>query len=62
MLIPSIVCAAEFSGRVVGAIDSYTIQILYNQRAEGICLNGIDYREKNEAYGREVKQAASELV
>ena len=62
LLIPAIVCAADFSGRVVGVLDGDTIEVLHNQHPERIRLNGIDCPEKGQAFGTRAKQAASELV
>ena len=42
LLIPTIVCAADFSGRVVEVIDGDTIEVLHHGQAERICLSGID--------------------
>src|SRR5215469_1762040 len=56
------VFAADFSGQVVSVIDGDTIEVLHNNRAERIRLNGIDCPEKRQAYGKRAKQAASELV
>ena len=53
---------ADFSGQVVPVLDGDTIEVLPNTRAEGIRLNGIDYPEKGQPYGKPAKQAASELV
>jgi len=58
----SAVNAADFSGPVVSVIDGDTIEVLHNNRAERIRLNGIDCPEKGQAYGKKAKQAASELV
>src|SRR5262249_7761288 len=54
--------AEEFSGQVVGVLDGDTIEVLHNNRAERVRLNGIDCPEKGQAYGKRAKQAASALV
>jgi endonuclease YncB( thermonuclease family) len=59
MLLPTIVCAADFSGRVVGVIDGDTLEVLHHNKAERIRLSGIDCPEKgNKAkelvFGKEV--------
>src|SRR5215467_13852443 len=54
--------ASDFSGPVVAVLDGDTIEVLHNNRAERIRLNGIDCPEKGQAYGKRAKQAASELV
>lgn len=54
--------SAEFSGRVVSILDGDTIEVLHNNRAERIRLNGIDCPEKGQAYGTKAKRAASDLV
>ena len=58
----SAVNAADFTGPVVSILDGDTIQVLHNNRAERIRLNGIDCPEKGQAYGKRAKQAASALV
>lgn len=58
LLIPTIVCAAEYTGRVVGVIDGDTIDVLNGHHVERIRLNGIDYPEKSQAYSTQAKQTA----
>jgi len=48
---------ADFSGPVVSILDGDTIDVLHNNRAERIRLNGIDCPEKGQAYGKKAKQA-----
>ena len=54
--------ASELFSPVVSVLDGDTIEVLHNNRAERIRLNGIDCPEKGQAYGKRAKQAASELV
>ena len=61
-LIPTIVCAADYTGKVVGVLDGDTIEVLHNQHPDRIRLSGIDCPEKGQAYGTRAKQAMSELV
>lgn len=58
----SIETYADVSGPVVGIIDGDTIEVLHNNKAESIRLNGIDCPEKGQAYGQKAKQAASALA
>ena len=60
LLAPAV--TAEFSGSVVSVLDGDSIEVLHNNRAERIRLNGIDCPEKGQAYGKKTKQAASALV
>jgi endonuclease YncB( thermonuclease family) len=62
VLIPTIVCAADFSGSVVSVLDGDTIEVLHKHHPERICLSGIDCPEKGQAYGTRAKEAASVLV
>ena len=58
----SVALATDFSGPVVSVLDGDTIEVLLNNRAERIRLQGIDCPEKGQAYGTRAKQAASALV
>jgi endonuclease YncB( thermonuclease family) len=60
--IPAVSFATDFSSQVVSVLDGDTIEVLHNNKAERIRLNGIDCPEKGQAYGKRAKQAASELV
>jgi len=62
LLIPTIVCAADYNGRVVGVIDGDTIEVLNGHHTERIRLSGIDCPEKGQAYGSNAKHAASDLA
>jgi micrococcal nuclease len=62
VLIPTIVCAADYSGRVISVLDGDTIEVLNGHHAERIRLSGIDCPEKGQAYGKRAKQAASALA
>lgn len=62
LLFASPILAHEFSGSVVSVLDGDTIEVLHNNRAERVRLNGIDCPEKAQAYGKRAKQAASELA
>jgi len=53
---------ANFTSEVVSVLDGDTIEVLHNNHAERIRLNGIDCPEKGQAYGKPAKQALSELV
>jgi endonuclease YncB( thermonuclease family) len=52
----------DLTGPVISPLDGDTIEVLHNQRAERIRLNGIDCPEKGQAFGTRTTQAASELV
>jgi endonuclease YncB( thermonuclease family) len=54
--------AADFSGPVIGILDGDTIEVLHNNKAERIRLNGIDCPEKGQAYGKRAKLAASDSL
>ena len=59
----SLPCLAEnISGQVVDVLDGDTIEVLHNNRAERIRLNGIDCPEKGQAFGHKAKLATSALV
>jgi len=46
VLLASSTFAGDFSGPVVSVLDGDTIEVLHNQRAEYIRLNGTDRPEK----------------
>jgi endonuclease YncB( thermonuclease family) len=50
------------TGPVVSVLDSNTIEVLHNNRAERIRLSGIDCPEKGQAFGSNAKHAASALA
>jgi endonuclease YncB( thermonuclease family) len=54
--------AADFTGHIASVLDGDTIEVLHNNYAERIQLNGIDCPEKGQAYRKRAKQAVSELV
>jgi micrococcal nuclease len=62
LLIPTIVCAAEYTSKVVGVLDGDTIEVLHNTHPERVRLSGIDCPEKGQSYGQKAKHAASDLV
>jgi micrococcal nuclease len=51
ILLPSLLFAVDFTGRVVGISDGDTISVMRGTRAEKIRLNGIDCPEKRQAFG-----------
>ena len=62
LLIPTLLLAADFTGRVVGISDGDTISVMHGTRAEKIRLNGIDCPEKRQAFGQRAKQFTSKLA
>lgn len=52
LLIPTLVCAADFSGPVVAVLDGDTIDVTRNHHNVRIRLNGIDCPEKECAHFR----------
>lgn len=59
LLIPTIVCAADFTDPVVSIRDGDTLEVLHNQHPEHIRLSDIDCPDKGWAYGTQAIQAAS---
>ena len=58
LLIPTIIFATDFTGRVVSVLDSDTIEVLNGHHNERIPLSGIDCPEKKQAFGQKAKHAA----
>lgn len=54
--------AASFTGRVIKVSDGDTIQVMNNNVAEKVRLNGIDSPESGQAYGRQAKEFTADLV
>ena len=54
--------SGEFTGQVIGVLDSDTIEVLHNTHPERVRLSGIDCPEKGQAFGNNAKHAASALV
>ena len=50
LLIPTIVCAADFSGPVVSVLDGDTLEVLHDHHPERIRLSGIDCPEKSRRF------------
>ena len=62
VFLPPYFCFADFTGPVVSVLDGDTIEILHKQRPERIRLSSIDCPEKGQAFGNNVKHAASRMV
>jgi micrococcal nuclease len=62
ILFPTLLLAADFTGRVVSISDGDTISVLHNGRVEKVRLNGIDCPEKRQAFEQRAKQFTSKLV
>lgn len=56
LLLPVLVLAASFTGKVVQVSDGDTIQVLRDGRAEKVRLAGIDCPELNQPYGQAAKR------
>jgi micrococcal nuclease len=54
--------AQTITGKIISVLDGDTIEVLHTRHAERIRLNGIDCPEKDQAFGKRAKQAASALV
>lgn len=54
--------AALFTSPVVRVLEGDTIEVLHNNHAERIRLNGIDCPEKGQAFGLFAEHAAADLV
>ena len=61
-LLLAAVPALEFNGRVVAIIDGDSIDVLHDDKAERIRLNGIDAPERRQAFGRKSQDYLGELI
>jgi endonuclease YncB( thermonuclease family) len=59
---PLVVSADDYQAEVISVLDGDMIEVLHNNHAERISLNGIDCPEKGQPYGAKAKQATSKLV
>lgn len=62
LLIPTVVLAESFSGKVVKVSDGDTISVMHQGRAQKVRLQGIDAPEKRQAFGSRAKKCTSDLV
>ena len=62
LFIASFAYPEDFSGRVVGITEGDTISVRHAGRAERIRLNGIDCRERRQAFGTRARQFTSCLA
>lgn len=61
-LLPAIVLAASFPGKVVQVSDGDTLQVLRDGRAEKVRLAGIDCPELNQPYGQAAKRFVLQIA
>jgi len=62
LFIPTIVWAADYTGRIVGVIDGDTIEVLNGHHAERIRLSAIDCPEKGQAFKKRGQVLQSNIV
>ncbi|MFA5652732.1 MAG: thermonuclease family protein [Desulfomonilia bacterium] len=61
-LLPALVLAASFSGKLVKVIDGDTVEVLRQGKAQRIRLAEIDCPERGQAYGAKAKQFVLDLA
>jgi endonuclease YncB( thermonuclease family) len=62
LLVPLLVYADQFTGKVVGILDGDTISVLREGKAVKVRLYGIDAPEKAQAFGTKARQFTAALV
>jgi micrococcal nuclease len=62
VVLPVLVHAEQFTGKVVGISDGDTISVLHEGKAVKVRLHGIDTPEKAQAFGTRAQQFTGELV
>src|SRR2546423_1753128 len=62
MLVPLLVYAEEFTGKVVGVYDGDTISVLREGRAVKGWLYGVDAPEKAQPFGTNARKLTGDLV
>jgi endonuclease YncB( thermonuclease family) len=53
---------AQFSGGVVRVIDGDSIEVMHRGRAEQVRLNGTEWPELGQAFGKRAKQLTSQIA
>lgn len=62
LLLPALVLAASFTGKVVQVSDGDTLQVLRDGRAEKVRLAGIDCPELNQPFGQAAKRFVLQIA
>jgi micrococcal nuclease len=62
LLVPLLVYADQFTGKVVGISDGDTISVLREGKAVKVRLHGVDTPEKVQAFGTKARQFTGDLV
>jgi len=57
-----VIASDTFPGKVAGVSDGDTISVMRGGRVVKVCLHGIDYPEKKQAFGKKAKQCTSDLA
>jgi endonuclease YncB( thermonuclease family) len=62
VLVPLLVYADQFTGKVVGISDGDTISVLREGKAVKVRLHGVDTPEKAQAFGTQARKLTGDLV
>ena len=62
MVLPIVVHAEQFTGKVVGISDGDTISVLREGKAVKVRLHGVDIPEKAQAFGTQARTFTSDLA
>jgi endonuclease YncB( thermonuclease family) len=62
VLVPLLVYADQFTGKVVGISDGDTISVLRGGKAVKVRLHGVDTPEKAQAFGTQARKFTGDLV
>jgi endonuclease YncB( thermonuclease family) len=62
VLVPLLVYADQFTGKVVGIADGDTISVLHEGKAVKVRLHGVDTPEKAQAFGTQARKFTGDLV
>jgi endonuclease YncB( thermonuclease family) len=62
VLVPLLVYAEQFTGKVVGISDGDTISVLREGKAVKVRMHGVDTPEKAQAFGTQARKFTSDLV